>query len=185
MKHSFSKNELVIRPEQERDRPQILKVTRDAFLNLYEGAPAEPIEPVLLDWIWASEEYLPQFSLLAEINGTIVAHAIATRGWVGQIPALGLGPISVLPEFQRMGIGAALLAAIEEQARSEQEPLIALLGSTDYYPKFGYESAATHGIIPRSGLGRSLHGPHFGCGTAPRGNIPLCRTVRQNRHHLD
>ena len=42
----------------------------------------------------------------------VVGHVVCTRGWIGELAALGLGPISVLPTYQRRGIGHALMHAI-------------------------------------------------------------------------
>ena len=130
---------MILRREQAPDRPEILALIEAAF--------PEPVEARLLRELFASREYLPELSIVAEsADGEILGHVISTRGWIGDIPAVGLGPIGVLPEQQRQGIGAALMHASIDAARVQGEPAILLLGSTDYYPRFGFVPADSVGI---------------------------------------
>lgn len=129
-----------IRRETAADRPEILALLEEAF--------PEPVEAKLTQQLFASREYLPEFSLLAESErGEILGYVISTRGWVAETPALGLGPIAVLPPFERQGVGSALMEATIEAADASGELAIVLLGSTDYYPRFGFVPADSLGII--------------------------------------
>lgn len=106
----------------------------------------EPIEARLLDELRECDGWLPALSIVAELDGTVVGHVVTTRGFVGDIPALGLGPIGVLPSHQHRGVGLALMHASIGAADALDEPLIALLGSTAYYPRFGFAASTTLGI---------------------------------------
>lgn len=64
--------------------------------------------------------------------------------------ALGLAPLGVLPEHQRQGVGGALMHAVLAAADALDEPLVALLGHRDYYPRFGFRPATEYGITPPS-----------------------------------
>ena len=131
---------MTIRREQAADRPEILAVIKAAFPG--------PVEAKLLAELFASREYLPGLSLVAEsAKGEIVGHVISTRGWIGQTPALGLGPIGVSPAHQGRGIGSALMRATIDAAEAMGEPAVVVLGSTDYYPRFGFVPADSLGII--------------------------------------
>ena len=55
-----------------------------------------------------SDTYLPALSLVAETEGIIAGHILFTRAFVGDTAVLALAPLSVLPAYQRQGIGAAL-----------------------------------------------------------------------------
>jgi predicted N-acetyltransferase YhbS len=134
---------MLIRTEQPGDRPAVLKLVARAFAA---GDGAEPAEPRLLAELYDCDGFLPEFALVAEDDGTVVGHAISTRGWIDGAPALGLGPIAVEPGRQRSGIGAALLAETRQRAEAAGESVILLLGSTDYYPRFGYRPASESGI---------------------------------------
>ncbi|WCI09543.1 ACT domain-containing protein [Arthrobacter sp. OVS8] len=78
--------ELVLRSEQPEDRPYVLALTAAAFaVSPVTGLPVqgEPEEVGLLAALFECEDYLPEFSIVAELDGEIVGHVISTRGWVG------------------------------------------------------------------------------------------------------
>ena len=81
-------------------------------------------------------------SLVAEVDGTIVGHVVCSRGQLGDTIVMGLGPIGVLPEHQRTGVGSALMQAVIDAADTLGEPMLVLLGSPDYYSRFGFVSAS-------------------------------------------
>ncbi|HEX7201371.1 MAG TPA: N-acetyltransferase, partial [Arthrobacter sp.] len=96
--------------------------------------------------LFDAKEYLPGFSVVAVLDGEIVGHVISTRGWVGEHELLGLGPIAVTPRLQRQGIGSALMKETIARANAAGESGIALLGSPDYYSRFGFVPAASFGV---------------------------------------
>jgi predicted N-acetyltransferase YhbS len=142
---------LVLRDETRADRGAILKLTAEAFaVSPATGLPAagEPAEVEVLRQLFECAEYLPQFSIVAELDGEVVAHVISTRGWVEEHELLGLGPIGVTPRLQRHGIGSALMNETISRANAAGESGIALLGSTEYYPRFGFVPATSLGVLP-------------------------------------
>ncbi|MFI2565058.1 N-acetyltransferase [Paenarthrobacter sp. NPDC018779] len=142
---------IVLRSEQPEDRPAILALTAQAFsVSPVTGEPVEgvPVEVGLLRELFDCEEYVPDLSIVAEIGGDIVGHVISTRGSVGSLEPVGLGPIGVAPTLQRRGIGSALMRETEVRAAAAGIPGIALLGSPAYYPRFGYRPAASLGVRP-------------------------------------
>ena len=78
---------------------------------------------------------------------------------------LGLGPLGVRPDRQRSGVGTALVHALLAVAEAADERLVTLLGSPDYYGRFGFVAAAELGITaPDPAWGayfqaRHLNGP--------------------------
>ena len=75
----------------------------------------------------------------------------------GQAPVLALGPLTVRPDYQRRGVGSALMHAVLGAADALGEPLIALLGDPAYYSRFGFRLAAEYDITPP----RPHWAPHF------------------------
>ena len=59
---------------------------------------------------------------------------------------VGIAPLAVTPSRQRQGIGAALMTELLDRADAHGWPLVVLLGSTEYYPRFGFEPAGSYGI---------------------------------------
>jgi putative acetyltransferase len=59
-----------------------------------------------------------------------------------------VGPIGVLPEYQGLGIGSALMDALLTAADAADVPMIVLLGSPQYYSRFGFRPAQELGVIP-------------------------------------
>ena len=77
---------------------------------------------------------------MAELDGRLIGHIAfspltlsdGTPGWYG------LGPVSVLPEFQRQGVGQALIREGLARLRDLHARGCCLVGHPEYYPKFGF-----------------------------------------------
>ena len=91
---------------------------------------------------------MPELSWVAEIDGRVVGHCVCTRGHVGEVGCVGLGPIGVVPEAQRAGVGSALMYASIGAADALGEPLIALLGDPAFYSRFGFLLSTDLGVRP-------------------------------------
>ncbi|MDA3629923.1 N-acetyltransferase [Saccharopolyspora sp. WRP15-2] len=139
---------MLIRRETPADAAAIHQVHAAAFADA-DRPDAVPAEAGLVDALRADDSWLPELSMVAEQDGKVVGHVVCTRGHVGDVPALALGPIGVLPDLQRSGVGAALMHAVLGAADALGEPVVVLLGHLDYYPKFGFEPAQEHGITPQ------------------------------------
>lgn len=118
----------------------------DAVTEVLLAAFDTALEADLLASLRVDEGWLPRFSLVAERDGRVVGHVVCTRGHVGATPALGLGPLAVLPQEQGRGVGSALTHAVLGAADAADEPFVALLGDPAYYARFGFAAASAHGI---------------------------------------
>jgi putative acetyltransferase len=129
------------------DREAVRRIHAEAFRP--PDDPSEtPVEVRLVDELTDSGDAVPALSLVAVRDGALIGHVVCSRATVGDDPAVGLGPIGVLPEHQRQGVGAALMHAVLAAADALELPLVGLLGSTEYYPRFGFVPAAQLGIEP-------------------------------------
>ena len=92
-------------------------------------------------------------SLVAEEDGTIVGHVLLSI-MSAPFRALGLAPLSVAPERQGKGIGAALVRAALDAARSAGWEAVFVLGEPGYYRRFGFSAALASGFeSPYAGPG--------------------------------
>lgn len=115
--------------------------------------------------------YFPQYSIVALAGEVIVGHTMLSGAQLidedESRNILTLSPLSVSPEYQRHGIGAALVKNVIQLAEQANEPLIALEGDHNYYSRFGFEWSEKYGIsirIPSNVLPESAQiyrGPTF------------------------
>ena len=94
-----------------------------------------------------------EISLLACSESTVVGHIAFSPVSVdgkSDLHALGLGPMAVLPAFQRHGIGSLLVSTGLEECVARGVELVVVLGHPEYYPRFGFRPAAALGLHYRS-----------------------------------
>ena len=142
---------MYVRRERVGDEPAVREVHAEAFRGDGE-APGEPVEARLADELRSTGAAIPQLALVAVIDRVVVGHVVCSRGRVRgddvDRPALGLGPIGVLPDHQNRGIGQSMMHAVLGAADALDEPLVALLGEPAYYSRFGFQPSHIHGIAP-------------------------------------
>lgn len=103
-------------------------------------------------------------SLVAESEGRVVGHVAFSPIAIsdGSPHWYGLGPVSVLPDRQRQGIGKALIAEGLARLKAIGAAGCCVLGHPDYYPKFGFENApglVYEGVPPEVFFALSFSGP--------------------------
>ena len=78
---------------------------------------------------------------VAEVGGRVVGHVAISPVTIseGSGNCYGLGPISVLPDFQSQGIGSLLMRSAIAAMRDQGARGIVLLGDPAYYARFGFE----------------------------------------------
>ncbi|MFD6140396.1 GNAT family N-acetyltransferase [Promicromonospora sp. NPDC060271] len=152
---------MLIRRERPSDTPAIRAVTAAAFEKVEHSAPpveadGAPGEATLVGWLRDDPGWVPELSLVAEAGpgAEVVGHVIATRGHLADLPALGLGPLSVDPAHQGRGIGSALMHTLLGAADAMGEPVVVLLGDPALYSRFGF--------VPAAGLGIEAPDPAWG-----------------------
>ena len=129
-----------------RERPD--DVHRLAFADVAPPG-SEPVEVGLVRALRADAGWIPALSLVAETgDGRVIGHVVGSEGSVADTPAIGLGPIGILPEHQGHHVGHALTHAVLAAADALDYPLVVLLGHTAYYPRFGFVPATKLRIWP-------------------------------------
>lgn len=130
---------VLIRREQNGDIDAVREVNRSAFGRAGEAE--------LVDSVRGMANVI---SFVAEVSSEIVGHVLFSPVRIEDgetlVPGVALGPMAVLPEYQRKGIGSQLVRFGLEVCKSEGYELAVGLGHPEYYPRFGFERADAHGI---------------------------------------
>ena len=134
-----------IRKEETKDYEITYSVVKSAFGS---AEHAGGNEHDLVNALRKGEAFIPELSLVAEIDRKIVGHIMFSKAHVEDTVVLALAPLSVLPEYQRKGIGTALIKAGHQIAKKLGYGYSIVLGSEKYYPRTGYLPAYLFGIKP-------------------------------------
>jgi putative acetyltransferase len=139
---------IAIRNETDTDVDAITEVTIAAFKTL---EISNQTEQFIIEALRAAKALT--VSLVAELDGRVIGHIAfspvvisdGTRNWYG------LGPVSVLPEYQRKGVGKALIQEGLSRLKNLNAHGCYLVGHPDYYRKFGFKnvSGLVHEGVPQ------------------------------------
>lgn len=137
----------MLRQEKEKDYPEVFKVVEQAFKN---AEYSDHQEHFLVERLRKSCAFIPELSIVAEIDNKIVGHILFTKILVKNnseiFESLALAPVSVIPEYQGKGIGGQLIHYGHQVAKKLGHSSVILIGHENYYPKFGYQKTSTFGI---------------------------------------
>ena len=139
---------ITIRQETPYDHATVYELIREAFATVEES---DHSEQDLVERLRNSSSFIPELSLVAETEqGELVGHILLTRlriiNGAQVFPSLAVAPLSVLPSWQRQGIGSALIREAHRRAAALDYGSAVLLGHPQYYPRFGYLPAHRFGI---------------------------------------
>ena len=139
---------IIIRNEIDADVDAITEVTVAAFKTLESSNHTEQF---IVEALRANNALT--VSLIAEVDGHVVGHVAfspvtisdGTQNWCG------LGPVSVLPEHQRKGIGKSLMLEGISRLKGLNAKGCCLVGHPDYYRKLGFKnvSGLVHEGVPQ------------------------------------
>lgn len=129
----------MIRDETNQDETAIGELTAAAFATL---EISDHTEQYVIEALRAAKALT--LSLVAEMDDQIVGHIAFSPISIsdGATDWYGLGPVSVLPEYQRKGIGKALIWEGLARLKSLGARGCCLVGHPEYYPKFGFKTVA-------------------------------------------
>ncbi len=139
---------IVIRSERDADVTAITEVTVAAFKTL---EISNHTEQFIIEALRAAKALT--VSLVAEMDSQIIGHIAfspvtisdGTHNWYG------LGPVSVLPAYQRQSVGKALILEGLSRLKDMNAQGCCLVGHPDYYKKFGFKnmSELAHEGVPQ------------------------------------
>jgi len=143
----------IIQPTSGNDYSATETMTREAFWNLYRPGS---VEHLILHNLRNSTNYIHDLDLVALVDNEVVGHIISTKAKVVDVhntehEILCVGPLSVLPTFQKKGIGSALMNHSILVAKKLGFTGMILFGNPDYYHRFGFRNAQEYGITTKEG----------------------------------
>jgi len=140
--------EFTLRTETPSDYQQVEELIAAAFQT---AEFTDHREHLLVARLRKTPSFIPELSIVAEWNDQLIGHILLTKIQISNksknVQSLALAPVSVLPDFQRKGLGAALIQAAHQVATKLDFGSVILLGHADYYPRFGYQKASTFNIL--------------------------------------
>jgi len=139
---------LIIRNEKEKDYRTVEQLIREAFWNLYVPGCNEHF---VMHNLRNSDDFIPGLDFVAEKEGQIVGQIVYSRGIIKckqgvEKEVISFGPVSVLPAFQKQGIGSALIIHTINLAKDMDYPAICIYGDPRYYSRFGFRCAEKYDI---------------------------------------
>ena len=156
---------MIIRNETESDIQAIAEITKTAFATL---AISQHTEQFIIHALRAAGALT--VSLVAEIDGNVVGHVAFSPVTIsdGNPHWYGLGPVSVLPQHQRQGIGTALIREGLSLLKARGAQGCVLVGEPAYYRRFGFRNLSVltlEGVPPQVFLALPFEDP------TPRGVV--------------
>ena len=132
-----------IRQENQKDYEEVYMVVKTAF-EMAEHSDGN--EQDLVVDLRNSDSFIPELSLVAVKEDKIVGYILFTKIKIENHEEIALAPLAVLPEYQKQGIGSMLIEQGHKIAKQLGYHYSIVLGSENYYPKFGYIPATQYGI---------------------------------------
>lgn len=131
---------ITVRPETKLDYQAVRRINELAFPDSNEADLVEALRKVAF----------PHISLVALVKSQVVGHIffspVSIESEKSTFTALGLGPMAVLPEYQKQGIGSALVQEGLKECQRLGHDVVVVIGHKEYYPRFGFIPAKQKGL---------------------------------------
>lgn len=137
-----------IRLEEPNDYDEVERITREAFWNLYcPGCN----EHYLVNKMRTHKDFIKELGLVATIDNQIIANIMYAKSSLENlegktIPIVSFGPVSVLPEYQRKGVGGKLIQKTIATVKALGYPAIVIWGHPGNYAKHGFKNCKKFNI---------------------------------------
>ena len=145
---------IIIRNETENDFGKVEMLIREAFWNVnFPGCNEHYVDHV----IRSHEDFIPELDLVAELDGNIIGNVMYTASKLvdeagNEKDILTFGPLAVLPRYQRMGVGKALLEHSFDIAEKLGYDIIVIFGNPGNYVSRGFKSCQKYNICLEGGV---------------------------------
>lgn len=124
------------------------------IITVHERAFPRPAEAALVDLLRQAGK--ATISFVAYEHRTVVGHIlfspVSLEPEIPRMRGLGLGPVAVLPEYQRRGIGSNLICLGLAASKKYGFDFVVVLGNPGYYHRFGFQTASRYGLCNEYGV---------------------------------
>ena len=156
------RSDIIIRPEEHRDYKDIISLVLRSFKEGTSYSDGTDII-ALIEEIRDSDNYIPELSFVAELDGKIVGHFLfskfplsATKDGsersTGEMDLVMLAPVSVHADFFRQGVGSTMLKLGIEEVKKKGYKGITVEGNYRFYNEVGFKTSSEFGIYPTCGI---------------------------------
>lgn len=149
--------QIAVRLETENDYQKVEHLTREAFWDVYQPGCSEHL---VAHNLRNHKDFIPELDLVAVVEEAdetkIVGNIMYSKGVIvdrknQRHPFITCGPISVLPDYQRMGVGKLLLEFSLQKAKELGHQVVFLIGNPQYYQRFGFQAAENFSVTNSDG----------------------------------
>jgi len=142
-----------IRLETEEDYSKVEELTREAFWNLYMPGCDEHY---LCHILRSHKDFIKELDFVAEIDGKVVASIMYSKSFLisednKKVEIVSFGPLCVKPEYQRKGIGTALIEKTKKLVEKKNIPAIVIYGDPHNYCKHGFKNGIDYMVSNMDG----------------------------------
>ena len=144
---------VIIRKEEKKDWEVVERLTRQAFYNLYVPGC---VEHYLVHIMREHEDFIPELDFVLELNGHVIGNIMYTKAKLVdengiEKEILTFGPVSILPDYQRMSYGKMLMEHSFQAAMQLGYDVIVIFGSPSNYVSRGFKSCKKYGVCVENG----------------------------------
>lgn len=142
-----------IRLETKHDYIQVEELTRETFWNLYFPGCNEHY---LCHTLRGHKDFISELSYVVELDGKIVASIMYTHSYLinnenEKVHTVTFGPLCVHPNYQRKGIGTALIEKTKSLVENMGVPAIIIYGDPHNYCKHGFKNGIDYQVSNMNG----------------------------------
>lgn len=124
------------------------RITRKAFYNIYvPGCMEHYLVHIMRD----HEDFIKELDFVIELDGKVIGNIMYTKAKLvdeagEEKEILTFGPVSILPEYQRMGYGKQLMEHSFQKARQMGYDVVVIFGDPGNYVSRGFKSSSRYHI---------------------------------------
>ena len=139
---------ILIRNEHPADYRKVEEITRKAFWNLHVPGCDEHL---LVHKLRKHKDFVKELDFVVVKDSEVIANIMFSDSCLRSengdtLSTLTFGPVSVLPEYQRQGIGSKLITHAIERAIEMGYAAIIIWGNPSHYCKFGFKASKSYNI---------------------------------------